>query len=67
MSDKLLTQVPEYTCDESWARKSDAAAMAAFNASGAPSGKGKSSPQMTRSSGTSYDGTTDPGAPGEPV
>lgn len=50
----------------SWAAKNDSAAMALFNATGAGGGNSKARPTMTRSGG-GYDGTGDPGKPGEPV
>lgn len=51
-----------------WAADRQGALMSLFNATGAGGGMGGPSRPMTITSGSpGYDGTTDPGMPGEPV
>lgn len=49
-----------------WAAQRDGTLMSLFNGTGAPGGMTTSKPTMSGQGG-GYDGTSDPGAPGEPV
>lgn len=52
----------------SWAAKNDSVAMAAFASANVPATSGsRSGPTIIKSGSSGYDGTTDPGKPGEPV
>jgi len=50
-----------------WANDRQGALMALFNATNAGGGNSPARPTMTRGGSSGYDGTGDPGAPGEPV
>lgn len=60
-------KIPLHMPDLSWAKPNDSAAMALFNATGAGGGNSKSKPTIITSGSSGYDGTSDPGKPGEPV
>lgn len=60
-------KIPLSMPDLSWASKNDSAAMALFNSTGAGGGNSASRPTIITSGSSGYDGTTDPGKPGQPV
>lgn len=60
-------KIPNEMPDLSWAKPNDSAAVALFNATGAGGGNSKAGPTVITSGSSGYDGTSDPGKPGEPV
>lgn len=62
-----ITKVPLHMPKLDWAADRQGALMSLFNASGAGGGQSASRPTIITSGSTGYDGTSDPGAPGEPV
>lgn len=50
-----------------WASDRQGTLMSLFNSTGAGGGNSKASATIITSGSTGYDGTSDPGSPGEPV